>query len=114
MSEKETWVDAAEHGAVKPGEVVGVVIGGLDIALYNIDGQVYATHNLCTHAEARLSEGWLDHDVIECPFHGGRFEVKTGKGLGPPIMCDLATLPVRIDGPTIQVRIDGRPSTERP
>jgi nitrite reductase/ring-hydroxylating ferredoxin subunit len=54
-------------------------------ALYNIDEQIYATHNVCTHAKALLSDGWLDHDAIKGPLHGGRFGVKTGKGLGPPM-----------------------------
>jgi naphthalene 1,2-dioxygenase ferredoxin component len=59
--------------------VIGVKAGDLGVALYNIEGQLYATHNICTHAHAMLSDGWLDGDVIECPLHGGLFEVKTGK-----------------------------------
>jgi Rieske Fe-S protein len=51
-----------------------------------------------TSARMRRPCGWLDGDVIECPLHGGRFEVKTGKGLGAPITCDLKTFPVRIEG----------------
>jgi naphthalene 1,2-dioxygenase system ferredoxin subunit len=62
-----------------------------DLVLYNIEGETYATHNICTHAQALLSDSWLDSEVIECPIHGGRFEVKSGKGLGPPITCDLKT-----------------------
>jgi nitrite reductase/ring-hydroxylating ferredoxin subunit len=79
----------------------------LDVALYNVEGRIYATHNICTHAQALLSDGWLDGDVIECPLHGGRFDVKTGKGLGAPITCDLKILPVRIEGDTIQVNVSG-------
>jgi naphthalene 1,2-dioxygenase system ferredoxin subunit len=103
MSSSENWIEVADQDAVKAGEVIGVKAGDLDVALYNIDGQIYATHNVCTHANALLSDGWLDGDVIECPLHGGRFEVQTGKGLGPPIICDLAILPVRIEGNKIQV-----------
>ena len=68
MSETaENWVKVAERGAVAPGVVVGVQVGELDIAVYNIDGQFYATHNACTHAHALLSDGWLEGDIIECP-----------------------------------------------
>jgi nitrite reductase/ring-hydroxylating ferredoxin subunit len=105
MSSSENWIEVADLHGVKAGEIVGVKAGNLDVALYNIDGQIYATHNVCTHADALLSNGWLEGDVVECPLHGGRFEVKTGKGLGPPIDCDLTILPVRIEGNKIQVRL---------
>ena len=105
MSATENWITVANRDAVEPGSVIGVKAGELDVALYNIDGQIYATHNICTHALARLSDGWLENDIIECPLHGGRFEVKTGKGLGAPIPCDVKTLPVRIEDNDIQVNV---------
>jgi nitrite reductase/ring-hydroxylating ferredoxin subunit len=106
MSETaENWVKVAERGTVAPGVVVGVQVGELDIAVYNIDGQFYATDNACTHAHALLSDGWLEGDIIECPLHGGRFEIKTGKGVAPPITCDLRTFPVRIQGNEIEVNV---------
>ena len=100
------WVSVAKLAAVMPGEVVGVKLGEREIALYNIDGAIYATDNLCTHAFALLSQGWLDGDCIECPLHGGRFEVKTGKGQGPPVSDDLKTYKVRMTGEDIQVLLD--------
>jgi nitrite reductase/ring-hydroxylating ferredoxin subunit len=105
MSSSDNWVNVAKSGSIEPGTMIGIKAGGLDVALYNIDGQIYATHNICTHAHAYLSDGWLEGDIIECPLHGGRFEVKTGKGLGLPITCDVKTLPVRIDGNEIQVNL---------
>jgi nitrite reductase/ring-hydroxylating ferredoxin subunit len=105
MKDTEHWIAVADRSSVGPDSVIGVKAGDLDVALYNIDGQIYATHNICTHAQALLSEGWLDGDVIECPRHGGRFEVKTGKGLGAPITCDLKTFPARIVGDAIQVNV---------
>jgi naphthalene 1,2-dioxygenase ferredoxin component len=97
------WVKAAAKSDVGEGEVIGATLGGKEIALYNIDGEIFATDNVCTHAFAMLSDGWLDGDVIECPLHGGRFEVKTGKGLGPPIPCDLKTYPTRLVGEDVEV-----------
>jgi naphthalene 1,2-dioxygenase ferredoxin component len=107
VTDSEHWITVADRSAVPPDSVLGVKAGELDVALYNIEGQIYATHNICTHAQALLSDGWLDGDVIECPLHGGRFEVKTGKGLGAPITCDLKILPVRIEGDAIQVNVSG-------
>ena len=106
MSENsDNWITVADASAVAPGTVLGVRAGELDVALYNIDGQFYATHNTCTHALALLSEGWLEGEVIECPLHGGRFEVKTGKGLGAPVTCDVQTLPVRLAGNNLQINL---------
>jgi nitrite reductase/ring-hydroxylating ferredoxin subunit len=105
MNPTENWITVARRGTVEIGSVVAVKAGDLDLAVYNIDGQFYATHNVCTHAHALLSDGWLEGDIIECPLHGGRFEVKTGKGAAPPITCDVRTFPVRLDGDAIQVNI---------
>jgi naphthalene 1,2-dioxygenase system ferredoxin subunit len=106
MDGNGNWVSVAKRAAIKPGDVVGVTLGEREIALYNIDGAIYATDNLCTHAFAFLSQGWLDGDCIECPLHGGRFEVKTGKGLGPPINDDLKTYKVQVAGEDVQIQLD--------
>lgn len=103
---EENWTTVAKRSAINPGDVLGVTLGEREIALYNLDGEIYATDNLCTHAYALLSQGWLDGEVIECPLHGGRFEVKTGKGLGPPINDDLKTYAVRVVGDDVQIRLD--------
>ena len=105
MTDSEHWITVADRSLLGADSVIGVKAGDLKVALYNIEGQLYATHNICTHAHAMLSDGWLDGDVIECPLHGGRFEVKTGKGLGAPITCDLKTFPVRVEGDAIQVKV---------
>ena len=66
-----------------------------------------ATDNVCTHAFALLSDGWLDGEYVECPLHGGRFEVATGKAMGDPVVCDLRTFPVRVSGDDIEILIKG-------
>jgi naphthalene 1,2-dioxygenase system ferredoxin subunit len=105
MAQEQEWVTVAARSSLAEGDMLAVTVGDRQIALYNIEGEVYATDNICTHAFAILTDGWLDGDVIECPLHGGRFEVKTGKGLGPPIPCDLKTYPVRVVGDEVQVDI---------
>jgi nitrite reductase/ring-hydroxylating ferredoxin subunit len=103
MSTEESWITVAQRDGLEVGSVTRVKAGDLDVALYNIDGEIFATHNICTHALALLSDGWLEGDIIECPLHGGRFEAKTGKGLGSPITCDVKALLVRIQGNDVQV-----------
>ena len=107
MTDNGNWVTVASRPALGEGDVLGVSVGDEQIALYNLGGEIYATSNICTHAFALLSDGWLDGEVIECPPHAGRFEVKTGKGLGPPIPSDIKTYPVRVVGDAVQVRLSG-------
>ena len=68
--------------------------------------EIFATDDVCTHAYAKLSDGWLDKGEIECPLHAGRFDVKTGKATAPPCTDDLKTYPVRVSGNEIQVKLD--------
>jgi naphthalene 1,2-dioxygenase system ferredoxin subunit len=107
MSAQESgWVRVAKRGDLAEGEVLGVAAAGKEIALYDADGQIFATDNICTHAYARLSDGWLDGAVIECPLHAARFDIRTGKVLDPPATDDLKTYPVRFIGEDIEVKID--------
>src|SRR6185437_15238451 len=105
MMDDNGWVTVAQRGDLGDGEVLGVELGNKPLAIYNLAGEFFATDNLCTHAYALLSEGWLDGDAIECPLHGGRFDVRTGKALCPPVEEDIKTYPVRLAGDDIQVKI---------
>ena len=100
------WVRAAARDQLAEGEAVGVEVAGRSIALYDVEGSVFATDNICTHAYARLSDGWLDGELIECPLHAARFDVRTGKVLDPPATEGLKTYPVRIVDGEIQVQLD--------
>jgi naphthalene 1,2-dioxygenase system ferredoxin subunit len=100
------WVRAAARSDLAEGEVIGVEVAGRSIALYDADGNLFATDNICTHAYARLSDGWLDGEVIECPLHAARFDIRSGKVLDPPATEDLKTYPVRIVDGEIEVRLD--------
>jgi naphthalene 1,2-dioxygenase system ferredoxin subunit len=107
MSDDETgWVTAANRGKLGDGDVLGVVIAGRDIALYELDGTLYATDDICTHAYAKLSDGWLNGREIECPLHAGRFDIKTGRATSPPCTDPVKAYPVRIVGDEIQVKLD--------
>ena len=106
MTGDASWVRAAGCGDLAEGEVLGVEVAGRSIALYAADDGIFATDNICTHAYACLSDGWLDGDVIECPLNAARFDIRTGKVLDPPATDDLKTYQVRLVGDEIQVRLD--------
>jgi naphthalene 1,2-dioxygenase system ferredoxin subunit len=107
MSSEETgWVRAASRGDLADGDVIGVVLAGREIAIYQIDGELFATDDVCTHAYAKLSDGWLDRGEIECPLHAGRFDVKTGAPTSPPCVDAVKTYPVRVAADDIQVKLE--------
>jgi nitrite reductase/ring-hydroxylating ferredoxin subunit len=99
------WVRVAGRGELSAGEVIGVEVGGHSIAVYDCDGELFATENICTHAYACLSDGWLDGTTIECPLHAARFDVRTGQVLDPPATEDLKTYPVRQAEEEIEVKL---------
>jgi len=101
----DNWVKAADRSALNDGEVIGVVVAGHEIALYELDGTIFATDDTCTHAYAKLSDGWMEKGEIECPLHAGRFDIKTGKATAPPCIDDVKTYPVRVEGDEIQVNL---------
>lgn len=102
----DNWIDAIARDAVPEGDVVGVVLAGKEIALYEVDGELYATDNLCTHGAARLSDGFLEGREIECPLHQGRFDVCTGKAMCAPLTEDIKTYPVKIENMRVMLRMD--------
>jgi p-cumate 2,3-dioxygenase ferredoxin subunit len=70
---------------------------GTALAVYNVDGKIYATADLCTHGEASLSEeGILTGMIVECPWHFGTFDVTSGKPTGMPCTVALKTFAVKI------------------
>jgi nitrite reductase/ring-hydroxylating ferredoxin subunit len=102
---EEGWHKVAGKSEVAEGEVLGTTIGDKQVAVYMIGGELYATDNICTHAYACLSDGYLEDGIIECPLHAGRFEVKTGKALGSPVTQDVAVFPVKLVGDDIMVKL---------
>jgi len=100
------WQRAASLSSIKDGAVIGVDVGGTPVALFNLGGTVFATHNVCTHALALLSEGWIEDGKIECPLHQGQFDIRTGKALCAPLTEDLRTYAAKVDGDDILVDLD--------
>jgi len=105
MNETGNWVTVARRADLPAGQVKGVKVGPHEIALYNLDGEYYATDNICSHAYAQLSDGFIDKGQIVCPLHAGCFDIKTGKAVEPPAEDDIRTFPVRLNGDEIQVAV---------
>ena len=102
----ENWIDAAALDAVPEGDVIGVNVAGKDIALYEVEGEIFATDNLCTHGAARMSDGFLEGREIECPLHQGRFDVCSGQALCAPLTENIRTYPVRIENLRVMLKLD--------
>jgi len=102
----ENWIVAAACDDVPEGDVIGVRVDGREIALYEVEGEIHASDNLCTHGAARMSDGFLEGREIECPLHQGRFDVCTGRALCAPLTADLRIYPVRIEGGQVLLRLD--------
>jgi nitrite reductase/ring-hydroxylating ferredoxin subunit len=107
MDANGTWHAAAELADLRDGEPLGVEIAGQHVALYRVGDQFYATGNVCTHAEALLSDGMLDGCEIECPLHMGRFDIRSGEALTSPVEIDIPTYPVRVTGDRLEVCLPG-------
>jgi len=90
-----TWHMAARTGDLQEGAVVGTQVAGQPVALYCVGGEFFATGNICTHAHACMSDGYLEDDIIECPLHQARFNVRTGAVLCGPTRVPLRTYPVK-------------------
>jgi NAD(P)H-dependent nitrite reductase small subunit len=79
-------------------------LGNRPIAIYRLDGKVYALDDVCTHALALLSQGFIEDGAVECPLHGARFDIATGRCVAPPATVDLRTYEVRVEAGDIFVR----------
>ena len=97
------WIKVADAEDIPPGEGLRVEIGEEPLAIWNVDGQFYATDDTCTHEETSLAEGDLWGEVIECPLHGAQFDVRTGEVLCLPAIFPLRTYPVKVEDGTLYV-----------
>ena len=95
----------ADAADVPPGSMIHVELDGRMIAVYNCDGDFYATDDVCTHRRARLSDGFLEGRTVQCPLHFGKFDVATGEPQNPPCTQPLTTYPVILDIERLLVEI---------
>ena len=93
------WHPAVPSDTLPDGEAVEASAAGVALALYRLSGTVFATQAICTHAQAHLSEGYIEGELIECPLHAAQFHIPTGKAHGGLAAIDLCTYATReVDG----------------
>lgn len=78
-------------------------IDGMPIALFNIAGEYFAIADICSHDDGPVAEGEVDGFEVECPRHGARFDIKSGRALTLPAVVDIPAYPVRVEGDEIQI-----------
>ena len=89
-----------------PGSMQARMVGGREIVICRTREGVFALDNICTHAHARLSEGWLRATRLVCPLHGACFDIRDGRVLGPPADSPLPTHAVRVVDDAIEVALN--------
>jgi biphenyl 2,3-dioxygenase ferredoxin component len=89
-------LDLCAAAEVAPGAALKVEIGDLALAVFNVAGEFFVTDDQCTHGPGSLSEGYIDGDIVECNFHNGQFNIRTGEVISPPCMVPVKTYPVAV------------------
>ncbi len=101
-----TYLTVARAADLPPGKVKIVDVGGERVAVANVAGSLYAIEDRCSHDDGPLGEGTLRGDEIECPRHGARFDVKTGRPLCLPAVVAVKTYAVKVDGDEVKVSLE--------
>jgi len=95
--EVTTKVELCKADQVAAGTALRVEAAGLTVAVFNVDGEFYVTDDACTHGPGSLSEGFIEEDVVECNFHNGQFNIKTGAIVSPPCSIPVKTYHTSVD-----------------
>ena len=103
MSDDQGFTTVARADDVGPGELRYVELDGDPVCLINADGEFFAIGDTCTHEGASLSDGVLLGDILECPLHGGSYEIRTGAPAGRPVTEAALTYRVRIVDGDVQL-----------
>jgi nitrite reductase/ring-hydroxylating ferredoxin subunit len=91
---------------VPEGSALRVEAGALTLAVFNVEGAFYVTDDACTHGPGSLSEGYIEGDVVECNFHNGQFNIRTGEVVSPPCMVPIKTYPTRVESGKVVIEIE--------
>lgn len=98
------WQDIASREDLSEDQPLSVQVGERTIGLYLLKDALYALEDVCPHAYALLSQGFVEGDEIECPLHGARFNIPTGKCVKEPGGRDLACYPVKLENGRLLVQ----------
>jgi nitrite reductase/ring-hydroxylating ferredoxin subunit len=100
-----TRIKLCNADEVAVGSAVKVETGDLVLAVFNVDGQFYVTDDACTHGPGSLSEGYIEDDVVECNFHNGQFNIRTGEVVSPPCMVPVRTYPTVVEDGSVYIEV---------
>lgn len=105
-----TWTLVCPSGELLPGEMRSVydAVTGTPILVFNLDGELYALEDRCSHEDFELSSGTFDPATgsIECILHGARFDVRDGRPLCPPAYTPVRRFPTRVEAGVVWVEAD--------
>ena len=96
MSGPRKRLELCDAAAVAPGTALKVEIEDLTLAVFNLGGEFFVTDDQCTHGPGSLSEGYIEDDVVECNFHNGQFNIRSGEVVAPPCMVPVKTYPAAV------------------
>jgi nitrite reductase/ring-hydroxylating ferredoxin subunit len=97
MSQACQRIALCRREEVQAGQVIRIEKGALVLAVFNLDGEYFVTDDACTHGPGSLSEGCIEGDTVECDFHNGAFNIRTGAVVKPPCMIPLKTYRTVLD-----------------
>ena len=100
-----TRIKLCSTDAVAVGAALKVETGDLVLAVFNVGGQFYVTDDACTHGPGSLSEGYVEDDVVECNFHNGQFNIRTGEVVSPPCMVPVKTYPTVVENGSVYIEV---------
>ncbi len=104
----DDFVRVGRASEIPPGDSKVVAVGDREVAVFNVAGTFYAIDNSCPHQGGPLNEGWLNGEIVACPWHGWCFDVRSGKmTLGA--FASVDTFEVRVEGETLAVAATPRP-----
>lgn len=99
------FVTVAKTTDLAPGEMTYVDVRNTPVCLINMGGEFFALNDTCTHADASLSDGTVEGEVVECPLHGGCFDIRTGAPAAMPVVTPVEAYLVRVEGDAVQVAL---------
>ena len=100
----EDFVKVADTKDIPSSQMKSVEVSGEKICVVNVEGKYYAIGNVCTHVGGPLAEGTLEGYEVECPWHGSKFDVRTGEPTKPPARQSVPAYEVKLEGNNILVR----------
>jgi len=98
-------IELCSTADIGAGSALRVETGDLVLAVFNVGGAFYVTDDNCTHGPGSLSEGYIEDDVVECNFHNGQFNIRTGEVVSPPCMVPIKTYPAIVEDGKVFIEV---------